>query len=80
MCVSEAIGFQKPDPRAFRRLADELGVEPTACLFVGDDAERDVAGARSAGMQTALVDRYGDEPVGAAAAVEAVVGAGPAGR
>ena len=56
VCTSERIGFQKPDVRAFGTLARELGVDPADCLFVGDDPERDVVGARAAGMRAVLVD------------------------
>jgi putative hydrolase of the HAD superfamily len=56
VCTSERIGFAKPDVRAFAVLASELGVEPGACLFVGDDPVKDVDGARAAGMQALLVD------------------------
>lgn len=55
VCTSERIGFQKPDERAFLTLADELGVDPADCLFVGDNPAHDVAGARAAGMRTLLV-------------------------
>lgn len=55
VCTSERIGFAKPDARAFAALASELGVEPAACLFVGDDPMKDVVGARAAGMQTLLI-------------------------
>lgn len=54
--VSGRTGFQKPDVRAFAALASDLGVSASECLFVGDDAERDVAGARRAGMRSLLVD------------------------
>lgn len=56
VCTSERIGVAKPDRRAFERVADELGVPAAACLFVGDDPQRDVAGARAAGMRAVLVD------------------------
>lgn len=55
VCTSERIGFQKPDERAFLALADALGVDPAACLFVGDDPAHDIAGARAAGMRALLV-------------------------
>lgn len=57
VCISEQIGVQKPDPRAFTLLAERLGVDPQACVFVGDDPEKDVQGARRAGMRAVLVDR-----------------------
>ncbi|MDP4333673.1 HAD family hydrolase [Curtobacterium sp. A7_M15] len=58
VCISEHIGAQKPDARAFAVLADGLGVPASECLFVGDDPVHDAAGARSAGMTAVLVDRY----------------------
>lgn len=60
VCTSEEIGVQKPDPRAFRTLAHRLGVAAGECLFVGDNPEHDVEGARRAGMGAVLVDRYGE--------------------
>jgi len=58
VCTSERIGLSKPDARAFAALASELGVEPGACLFVGDDPMKDADGARAAGMQTLLIDDH----------------------
>jgi FMN hydrolase / 5-amino-6-(5-phospho-D-ribitylamino)uracil phosphatase len=53
------IGVGKPDPRCFERLAKELQVEPVQILYVGDDPVLDVEAARSAGLRTAWMDRYG---------------------
>lgn len=47
----------KPHPDGLLRAAEQLGVEPARCLYVGD-AERDVAAARAAGMPV-IVARYG---------------------
>ncbi|WP_416394145.1 MULTISPECIES: HAD family hydrolase [unclassified Curtobacterium] len=74
VCTSERIGVQKPDARAFHVLADELGVPATACLFVGDDPVRDVAGARSVGMHAVLVDRRTGDPSGLRARVLTALG------
>lgn len=60
--ASGRTGLQKPDERAFTGIARTLGVAPSACLFVGDDPERDVAGARRAGMRGLLVDRDATGP------------------
>lgn len=57
VCTSEAIGVQKPDPRAFEALAERLGVAPSECFFVGDHPDQDVAGALAAGMPAALIYR-----------------------
>ncbi|WP_204318904.1 HAD family hydrolase [Microbacterium sp. B35-04] len=69
VCTSERIGAQKPAPHAFRAFAEELGVSTEECLFVGDNAEHDVAGARAAGMRALLIDRRGDHADGIAASV-----------
>lgn len=62
--VSGEVGLRKPDPEIFRRAARELGVEPRACVFVGDDPERDVAGAGRAGMRTAWLEHHRTWPAG----------------
>ncbi|MCS5487105.1 HAD family hydrolase [Curtobacterium flaccumfaciens pv. beticola] len=67
--ASGRTGLQKPDERAFTGIAHALGVAPSACLFVGDDPERDVAGARRAGMRGLLVDRETTGPAAVRAAV-----------
>lgn len=43
------IGVAKPDPRAYRICAEQLGVDPRDVLFF-DDSERNVVAARAAGM------------------------------
>ena len=52
-----ALGCAKPDPRAYTALADALTLEPAEILFVGDEPQADVAGPRTAGMQTVWVNR-----------------------
>ncbi|MGN8049124.1 HAD family hydrolase [Curtobacterium sp. 22159] len=69
VCVSEGIGFQKPDERAFLTLAHKVGVDAFDCLFVGDSPAHDLAGARSAGMHGLLIDHYAEEAVDIEAAV-----------
>lgn len=74
VCVSEEIGVHKPGRRAFTTLADRLGVDPGACLFVGDDVEKDIAGAGGAGMRTAHVDRTAGGTNDLAELVDAALG------
>ncbi|WP_082518107.1 HAD family hydrolase [Curtobacterium sp. Leaf183] len=76
VCVSEQIGFQKPDRRAFLAVARALGIEAAECLFVGDDLERDVEGARSAGMRALLVDHDVTDAASTRTAVLRAAGAG----
>jgi len=54
-----ALGCAKPDVRAYTALADALTLEPAEILFVGDEPHADVAGPRTAGMQTVWVNRAG---------------------
>lgn len=64
----------KPDPAAFRLVAERAGApSPRTCVFV-DDSARNVASARSVGMFTVLVGRRRDEVVaGADLCVETVL-------
>ncbi len=48
-CVSAEFGVRKPDPDAYRRCLNRLGVAPAQTLFV-DDSAANVAGARVAGL------------------------------
>ena len=41
-------GIQKPDPRVFRMAAARLGVPCECCVFVGDNPESDLQGAKNA--------------------------------
>jgi putative hydrolase of the HAD superfamily len=54
-----ALGWAKPDPRAYTALADALTLEPAEILFVGDEPHADVVGPRAVGMQTVWVNRSG---------------------
>lgn len=58
--VSCEAGFGKPDVRVFNIVLSALGVAPEAALMVGDNLERDVAGAQAAGMKGAWLNRAGN--------------------
>jgi putative hydrolase of the HAD superfamily len=49
--VSSEIGADKPDPEIYRRALAISGLSPKEVLHVGDDPERDWAGARAAGLE-----------------------------
>lgn len=51
---SEESGRLKPSRRPFLLLAGALGLEPEEVLYVGNSRRYDVAGARAAGMGSAL--------------------------
>ena len=51
------IGAGKPERRCFERLAEDLGLDAAAILYVGDDPLLDVAAARGAGCRSAWMNR-----------------------
>jgi putative hydrolase of the HAD superfamily len=57
-----ACGLRKPDPGIYRIALEQLGVEPSEALFVGDGANDELAGAERIGMRAVLVHRPGEEP------------------
>jgi phosphoglycolate phosphatase len=54
-CVvcGDTLGQRKPHPAPLLHAASLLGLEPRACVYVGD-AERDVQAGRAAGMHTVI--------------------------
>jgi putative hydrolase of the HAD superfamily len=56
-------GLVKPEPEIYLRTAEALGVDPADCLFVGDGANDELAGAERVGMTSALYLPNGDEPM-----------------
>ncbi len=49
--LSHELGVEKPDPRIYRHTLQRYGLDPAATVFI-DDLERNVQGARRAGMRT----------------------------
>lgn len=70
--VSETENLRKPDRRIFERAAQKLGVAADQCIFVGDNPEADVAGARDAGMLAVWYKGVMAWPTGLAAAERTV--------
>ncbi len=52
---SSEVGLRKPDPEIYRYATERLGVEPSACLYVGDGSYRELSGAAAVGMHAVLV-------------------------
>lgn len=57
--VSSEEGCEKPDPRIFELAARRARVSPAECLYVGDNYYADAVGARRAGMDALIVNRFG---------------------
>ncbi len=53
--LSCAVGLSKPDPRIYELACRRLDVRPDECLFVGDGANDELAGAERVGMQAVCV-------------------------
>ncbi|MDH6111838.1 putative hydrolase of the HAD superfamily [Kitasatospora sp. MAP12-15] len=54
--LSAEAGLMKPDPAIFRLAAERLGVDSSACLYVGDGNDNELDGAAQAGMAPILLD------------------------
>ncbi len=57
---SADLGIRKPSSVAFLRVCDEFGIAPENAWFVGNNKEKDVLGARNAGLKAVYYDRIGD--------------------
>lgn len=63
VCISEEVGFSKPQRGIFERALREVGcVPPSEAVMVGDNLEKDILGARNVGMRGVLVCRNGCKP------------------
>ncbi len=49
---SKDLGYDKPDPRFFLAVAKMFGKKPEECTMIGNLYEKDIVGAKQAGMQT----------------------------
>lgn len=54
----------KPDPAIYQWAADALGVRPDQCLYVGDGADHELAGAQAVGMTPLRTTEFADSDPG----------------
>lgn len=54
------VRLAKPDPAIYRIAAERLGVDPGDCVFVGDGADGELAGAAGVGMTVLRTAQYAD--------------------
>jgi putative hydrolase of the HAD superfamily len=57
---SAVVGVRKPHPDIYRAAYEPLGVEPEACLFVGDGGSRELTGAAALGMRAVRLETDGN--------------------
>jgi HAD superfamily hydrolase (TIGR01549 family) len=55
--ISGEVGWIKPSPIIFQVALSKLGLSADQVVFVGDDPERDVRGAKNVGMKTVFLAR-----------------------
>jgi len=55
--LSTYFGFRKPDPRLFSIACTLLDISPADAVYLGNDPDTDVKGAKEVGMQAILLDR-----------------------
>lgn len=53
--ISEEVNYRKPDPEIFRLALAEIKSSPRATLFVGDNPDVDIKGARDSGLVSVWV-------------------------
>lgn len=58
--VSCEVGAAKPSEKIFRIALEKASVEPSRCLYVGDNYYDDAAGAATVGMKALIINRFGD--------------------
>lgn len=57
IAVDTEVGFTKPDRRIFEWAAAQVELKPEELLFIGNDPDSDIAGARNAGWKNARIFR-----------------------
>jgi putative hydrolase of the HAD superfamily len=58
MIISGGYGFGKPDRRIFQLVLEGLQVDAHEAVMIGDSLNRDIGGARDAGIRTIWINRY----------------------
>ena len=53
--LSSVFGKRKPDPAIYLEATRIVGVEPSRCVYVGDNLKRDVTGTRAAGFGMIII-------------------------
>jgi putative hydrolase of the HAD superfamily len=56
---SAVVGVEKPHREIFQMALNEAAIAPGEALFIGDTYATDIGGARRAGLQAVLIDRFG---------------------
>ena len=60
--ISGDVNMRKPHPDIFNLALNDLGVDPSEAVFVGDNLETDVLGSKNAGMIAVHIKRKTSKP------------------
>jgi putative hydrolase of the HAD superfamily len=52
---SASVGLKKPDAQIYNLVCEQLGIEPTECLFLGDGDSNELEGASKLGMDAVMI-------------------------
>jgi putative hydrolase of the HAD superfamily len=55
--ISDTIGWRKPHPKIFETFLDSLNVKADETVYVGDDLEADIKGAKDSGILAVFINR-----------------------
>ncbi|MFQ5700247.1 MAG: HAD-IA family hydrolase [Acidobacteriota bacterium] len=63
-CLVHSAGVrrEKPHPAIFARAVEQMGVEASRCVHIGDRLDEDYVGARAFGLDALLLARRGRDP------------------
>jgi len=59
--VSSEVGVRKPDPRIFSFTIKKLNVKPEECIFISDELNDDLSGAKVLGIKTIWLKKEKEE-------------------
>jgi HAD superfamily hydrolase (TIGR01549 family) len=48
--LSPIVGIRKPDPAIYLEAAQQVGIPPEKCVYIGDNIDRDFSGSKKAGF------------------------------
>ncbi|MEV4690508.1 HAD-IA family hydrolase [Micromonospora echinospora] len=72
------VGVAKPDPSIYLAATDRLGADPADCVYVGDGADGELAGATAVGLTTLRITELNDTDPGWRGPTLAAIGDLPA--
>jgi HAD superfamily hydrolase (TIGR01662 family) len=56
---SKELKVEKPDPLFFEKISKKIAIPPQSCIMIGNDYEKDIIGAKAAGMKTVFYNPSG---------------------